>query len=71
MDVEGSLSRLDSSVGLGAEEEGGPGFDASGAAAAAVPRRRMHGDEDEEEDDPIVASMAASRGAWCVVFGGG
>lgn len=52
------MSRLDSSVGLGAEEEG---------PLSTRGYKRRPGIEEEEEEDPIVATLP-SRGA-CVCLG--
>lgn len=67
MDVE-ALSRLESSVGLGAEEEkqgqggddGGPVFDAHNKR----PGIEADLEDEEEENDPIVAALP-SRGGEC------
>lgn len=75
MEHEAALSRLDSSIGLGAEEEGfdggdgGPVFDASAGSMRRSGIEEEEEDEDNVEDDPIVAALP-SRGETIDVWGG-
>lgn len=66
------MSRLDSSVGLGAEQEEAA-TNRFGGAAASMRRRHVggHDDEEDEEDDPIAASLPSRGKCRCVGCGCG